>query len=100
MKISEIESWLFESVNKLVKGFSQIYHEKEHVLQILRWEKNSSTNPINLKKIRDIYKQLYTNSLKLRWYKFPERHKQPTLTQEETDNLKSHVYIRGIKVLG
>ena len=39
MKISEIESWLFESVNKVVKGFSQIDNEKEHVLPILRWEK-------------------------------------------------------------
>ena len=38
--------------------------------------------------------------MKLRWYKFPERHKLSTLIQEETVNLKSHVSIRGTQGFG
>ena len=92
-KINKIKSWFFEKINKIDKPLARLIKKKRVKTQInrIRNEKGEvTTDTAEIQRImRDYYKQLHVNKMDNleEMDKFLEKHKLPTLNQEEIENI-------------
>ena len=92
-KINKTKSWFFEKKNKIDKPLARLIKKKMEKTQINRNSKEKgevTTDTSEIQRImRDYYKQLYANKMDNleEMDKFLEKHKLPSLNQEEIKNI-------------